>query len=151
MANHFPTLDFAGWTRALLACEPALWVAGDKVDLDYADLTRLVKGLTDSLYLPELDPPICAGDAAYLASRMVNGQDEALEALAELAQNPLAYGPRVFALVTRLALGNSVADRVFGATHRGPQGRPGRPDPALVRAAAPAQVWALRAARGVLG
>jgi hypothetical protein len=81
--------------------------------------------------LPELDPPIYPDRACYLAKRMVNYQDEALEALDEMAQNPLVYGPRVFALVTSLALGNSVADNVF--------------------AAAPERIRTLRAARGALG
>jgi hypothetical protein len=74
-----------------------------------------------------------------------------LEALPDIAANPLAYGPRVFALVTTLALGNSVADEVFYATHRRPQGRPGSVDPVLARATAHEQVRELRRARGEMG
>jgi hypothetical protein len=151
LADHFPTLDFATWGNTMLAYKPDLWVAGEQVYLDYADVTLLTQRLATSPSLPELDPPIYPDRACYLAKRMVNYQDEALEALDEMAENPLAYGPRVFAVVTSLALGNSVADNVFAATHRGPQGRPGSADPALARAAAPERIRALRAARGALG
>ena len=101
--------------------------------------------------LPELDPPISPDRAAYVFKRLFNYQDEALEALPDMAANPLAYGSRVFTLVTNLALGNSVVDELFHATHRGPQGRPGRVDPALARATAHEQVRELRRARGVMG
>jgi hypothetical protein len=151
LADHFPTLDFATWGNTMLAYKPDLWVAGEQVYLDYADVTLLTQRLATSPSLPELDPPIYPDRACYLAKRMVNYQDEALEALDEMAENPLAYGPRVFAVVTSLALGNSVADNVFAATHRGPQGRPGSADPTLARAAAPERIRALRAARGALG
>lgn len=83
--------------------------------------------------------------------RFANYEDEALEALPDIALNPLAYSSRVFTLVTNLALGNSVAEEVFHATHRGRQGRPGSVDPALARATVHEQVRALRRARGEMG
>ncbi|MDJ0368057.1 hypothetical protein QMK33_23195, partial [Hymenobacter sp. H14-R3] len=83
--------------------------------------------------------------------RFFNYQDEALEALPDMAVNPLAYSSRVFNLVTNLALGNAVVEELFHATHRGPQGRPGSVDPALARATVHEQVRALRQARGEFG
>jgi hypothetical protein len=151
LADHFPTLDFATWGNTMLAFRPDIWVEGETVYLDFTDVKLLTQRLAASPGLPQLDPPIYPDRACYLAKRMVNYQDEALEALDEMAVHPLAYGKSVFALVTSLALGNAVADEVFGATHRGPQGRPGSVDPALARAAPQAQIRALRAARGELG
>jgi len=148
---HFPTLSFVAWANTLLRLKPDLWVAGDAVFLDYQDLKHLTQRLAASEELPELDPPIYPDRVGYLSKRFFNYQDEALEALPDIAVNPLAYSSRVFELVTTLALGNSVVDEVFHATHRGPQGRPGSVDPALARATVHEQVRALRRARGELG
>ena len=147
----FPTRSFAAWANALLQLEPDVWVSGDVVSLDDQDLQHLTQRLAASEELPELDPPIPAGRAGYVSKRLFNYQDEALEALPDIAAAPLAYSRRVFTLVTNLALGNSVVDELFHATHRGPQGRPGRVDPALARATVHEQVRALRRARGEMG
>lgn len=151
LSQHFPTLDFITWANELLWFRPNLWVSGEEVSLDYADLEHLTQRLASSAQLPELDPPIYPHRAAYLAKRLINYQDEALEALAELAANPLAYGNRVFNLVVALALGNATADVVFRATHPAPPTRPGDADPALARTTASQRVQALRQARGELG
>jgi hypothetical protein len=151
LPEHFPTLSFAAWAIVLLDIEPDVWVAGDAVSLDYQDLKHLMQRLAASEELPELDPPIFPDRAVYVFKRFANYQDEALEALPEMAANPLVYGSRVFTLVTNLALGNSVANELFHATHRRPQGRPGNVDPALARATAHEQVRELRRARGEMG
>ena len=148
LREHFPTLSFGPWVNALLQLQPDLWVEDTAVYLAADDLAHLTQYLAASPELPELAPPIYPGNARYLAKRLVNYQDEALEALADIALHPLAYSSRVFELVSGLALGNSVADEVFRATHRGPQGRPGGVDPAGARATAHQQVRALRRARG---
>ena len=148
---HFPTLSFAAWAIVLLDLEPDVWVAGDAVSLDYQDLQHLTQRLAASEELPELDPPIYPDRASYVSKRLFNYQDEALEALPDIAANPLAYSSRVFELVTTMALGNSVVDEVFHATHRGHKGRPGSVDPALARTSVHEQVRALRRARGELG
>jgi hypothetical protein len=151
LSQHFPTLDFITWANELLWFRPDLWVRGEEVSLDYADLEHLTQRLAASAQLLELDPPIYPRRAAYLAKRFVNYQDEALEALEEMAATPLAYGNRVFNLVVTLALGNATADVVFRATHPVPPPRPGAADPALARATASQRVQALRQARGELG
>jgi hypothetical protein len=148
LSQHFPTLGFVPWTNAVLQLKPDLWLRGDAVYLDEDDLSYLAQRLAASRSLPDLDPALYPDRACYLAKRLVNYRDEALEALADIEANPLAYGGRVFELVTGLALGNSVADTVFRVTYRGPKGRPGSPDPAPARASVHAQVRALRHARG---
>jgi hypothetical protein len=151
LPEHFPTLSFAAWGNTLLRLKPDVWVEGDAVSLDYQDLQHLTQRLAASEELPELDPLIYPDRAVYVFQRFANYQDEALEALPDIAANPLAYSYRVFTLVTNLALGNSVVDEVFHATHREPQGRPGSEDAALARATVHEQVRALRRARGEVG
>lgn len=151
LPDHFPTLSFAGWANILLRLKPDVWVDGDAVSIDYQDLKHLTQRLAASEELPELDPPIYPDRAGYVSKRLFNYQDEALDALPDIAVNPLAYSSRVFELVTTLALGNSVVDEVYYATHRGHQGRPGSVDPALARATVHEQVRALRRARGEMG
>lgn len=151
LPDHFPTLSFAGWANILLQLKPDLWVEGDAVYIEYQDLKHLTQRLAASEELPELSPPIYPDRVGYLSKRLYNYQDEALEALPDIAANPLAYSSRVFELVTTIALGNSVVDEVYHATHRGPHGRPGSVAPALARATVHEQVRALRRARGEVG
>ena len=151
LPEDFPTLSFAAWADSLLQLKPDVWVAGDAVYLGDEDLQHLTQRLAAAPELPELDPYIYPDRAVYVFKRLFNYQDEALEALPDMAANPLAYSSRVFTLVTNLALGNSVVEELFHATHRGPQGRPGRVDPALARATVHEQVRELRRARGEMG
>ena len=151
LPDHFPTLSFVTWANTLLRLKPDLWLAGNAISIDYQDLKHLTQRLAASEELPELDPPIYPDRAGYVSKRLFNYQDEALEALPDIAVNPLAYSSRVFELVTTIALGNSVVDEVYYATHRGHQGRPGSVDPALARATVHEQVRALRRARGEIG
>ena len=144
---HFPALAGQTWVRALDHLQPDLWVEGDRVSLDYADLAHLTHYLAGSAELPTLEPPIYVLRAAYLAKRLVNYWDQAIDALADIEAAPLAYGPRVYNLVLSLALGNSVADEVFQTTHSGPRGRPGSPNPAATRVGIHARIQALRLAR----
>jgi len=151
LPERFPTLSFTNWANALLGLKPDLWVSGDAVSLDDQDLQHLTQRLAAAKELPELNPASSSDQGDYLSKRLYNYQDEALEALPDIAANPLAYGNRVFNLVVTLALGNSVADAVFHATHRATPGHPGTEDPALARATAHEQVRALRRARGEVG
>ncbi|NML67852.1 hypothetical protein HHL22_21835 [Hymenobacter sp. RP-2-7] len=151
LPESFPTLSLADWTNSLLGLKPDVWVSGDAVSLDDQAIQHLTQRLAAAEELPELDPasPLDRGD--YLSKRLYNYQDEALEALPDIAANPLIYSSRVFNIVVTLALGNSVADAVFHATHQGPQSRPRTEDPTLARATVHEQVRALRCARGEVG
>jgi len=151
LPEHFLTLSFAGWTNGLLGLKPAVWVSGEAVSLDDQALQDLTQRLAAAEELPELDPASYPDRDDYLSKRLYNYQDEALDALPDIATNPLAYGSRVFNLVVTLALGNAVADAVFHATHQGRPGRPGTEDPTLARATVHEQVRALRCARGEVG
>lgn len=151
LSDSFPTLSFTDWTSGLLGLKPDLWVSGDAVSLDDQALQHLTQRLAAAEELPELDPASYPDRGDYLSKRLYNYQDEALDALPDIAANPLAYGSRVFNLVVTLALGNAVADAVFHATHQGRPGRSDTEDPALARATVHEQVRALRRARGEVG
>lgn len=152
LAQHFPTLSAPAWATALDRLQPALWVADELVYLDDEDLAHLAQRLAFSPELPELDPPLYNGRAAYLARRLVDYWDQAIDALEDIEAQPRAYGPRVYALVVDLALGNAVAEEVFRATHRGEEpGEPGSGDLDAARTAAGSRLAALRRARAEVG
>lgn len=150
LAQHFPTIGFASWANALLKQQPPLWVEQEVVYLEDDDLTRLTQRLAASPELPQLNPPIYPDQACYLAKRLVNYQDQALFALAEIEADPHAFGNSVYALVLDLAAGNGIAQQVYRVTHRQTP-PPGRPDPTAERQLAPARIAAVRRARGELG
>ena len=87
-------------------------IVHDTVTLDGEDLRVLVQRLAGSPELPPLDPLIHGPRAGYLAQKLVQYEDDAIHALADIEANPLAYGPLVYRLVVRLALCNAVADEV---------------------------------------
>lgn len=148
LQNHFPTLLKDTWVTTLQKLQPDLWVEEHTVTLDEDDLIYLANRLALSSEVSALNPIIHGPQAGYLAKRMVNYEDNAIHDLEEMAANPLAYGPVVYRLVASLALGNSVADEVFQATHRGPWGRPGGPDRDVARATVRERLAALQRARG---
>jgi hypothetical protein len=151
LSQHFPSVGFMSWASTLLRLEPELWVAGDLVYLNDEDLAHLKQRLAASPKLLELDAPFYPDRTGYLSKRLVNYQDEAQEALADIEANPLDYGNRVFTLVTNLALGNSVADEVFRATHDGTQYQPDGSASTATHASVHTRVAALRRSRGELG
>ena len=148
LAEHFPkdTLDWLSWAKALDQLRPDLWVSPEgKVTLDAQDVTRLAQYLALSPELPTLEPPLHGPDSAYVAKRLVNYADEAQDALVELEACPKAHGPRVWNLILTLALGNSIADKVYQATcWDAKQGA----EPAAAGPSVHARVQALRQARG---
>jgi len=151
LAQHFPTLSFASWGNALLQQQPDLWLEQEEVVfLEDDDLTRLTQRLAASPELPQLSPPIYPDQACYLAKRLVNYQDQALQALTEIEAAPHAFGHSVYALVLDLAAGNGIAQQVYRVTHRPTPPPPGRPDPAADRQLATARIAAVRRARGEL-
>lgn len=148
LREHFPTLSPLAWANTLQELQPDLWVEEAMVTLDHDALRVLVQRLNDSPELPELDPLIQGPRAGYMAKTLVNYEDDAIHALADIEANPLAYGPLVYRLIVSLALGNAVADEVFRDTNPGPWGRPGGPDRDVARATVNEQLKALRRARG---
>jgi hypothetical protein len=58
LSQHFPPLDFVTWADEQRWLRPDLWVAGEAMSLDYADLEHLTQRLAASARLPELDPSI---------------------------------------------------------------------------------------------
>ncbi len=149
----FPTLDWLTWSNALLTLQPQpdLWVEGEYVSFDKEGLTRLAHRLIAHLELTGLMALVHGSRSGYLAKKLVNYQDDAIFALAEIEAHPMAYGLQVYRLVTGLAMGNAVAHEVFQATDPGPHGRPGGADPELARAAVADRLQALRNARGAFG
>ena len=146
--DHFPTLKWSTWADALQELQPNLWVEEQAVTLDQDDLIYLTQRLALSSEVSALDPIIHGPRAGYLAKKLVHYEDDAIHALEEIEAHPLAYGPLVYRLVVSLASGNEVADEVFGATYRGPWGRPGGPDRDVARTTVAERLQALRYARG---
>ena len=146
LADHFPepALDWLTWAKALDQLRPDLWVDPQgTVSLDALEVKRLAQYLACSPELPTLEPPLYGPRSAYLAKRLVNYADQAVDALAELEAHPQAYGPHVWELVLSLALGNATADEVFQATTWGKsKGEEPADVPIQVR------IRALRQARG---
>ncbi|MGY3090957.1 hypothetical protein ACVWYF_004021 [Hymenobacter sp. UYAg731] len=148
LREHFPTLSSLTWSNTLQELQPDLWVGEETVTIDGDNLRVLVQRLNDSPELPELEPLIHGPRAGYMAKTLVNYEDDAIHALADMEANPLAYGPLVYRLVVSLALGNAVADEVFRDTASGPWGRPGGADRDVARATVHERLKALRRARG---
>ena len=118
LASHYlaNSLGWLTWAKAMDRLRPDLWITKERaVSLHEQDVRRLTQYLTGS---PELltRKPRKHGPRAYLAKRLVNYADEALDALGELEAAPKAYGQRVWNLVLSLALGNSTADKVYRDT-----------------------------------
>ncbi len=151
LQEHLPKLGWATWANALLVVQPNLWVGHDNVYIDEEDLTRLAQRLAVSPEALDSESLLHGSRAVYLGKRLVNYQDEAIDALADIEAHPLAYGLQVYRLVTGLATGNAVAQEVYRATQRGLRGRPGGADPELARAAVYDRLEALRTARGAFG
>jgi hypothetical protein len=151
LQGRFSTLSWIAWANALHGLQPDLWVAQQVVYLDRDSMTQLTQSLAAAAEAPEFDPLVHGPRAGYLAKRLVNYQDEAIHALADIEAHPEACGPLVYRLITTLALGNAVADEVFRATHRGPQTRVNGQNPVLARAEVHGRLRALRRARGAFG
>ena len=151
LQEKLPTLNWVTWANALMVVQPDLWAEQETVYLDEQGLAPLAQHLAS---LPEVrdDDSIVHGHrVVYLAKKLVNLQDDAIYALADIEADPLAYSLPVYQLVTNLAVGNAVAEEVYHATRRGLEGRPGGENPGPARANVHARVQAVRRARGVLG
>jgi hypothetical protein len=150
LASHYlaDTLSWLTWAKALDRLRPDLWITKERVvSLHAQDVRRLTQHLTGSPELLTREPHQHGPRAAYLAKRLVNYADEALDALDELEVAPKAYGPRIWNLVLNLALGNSTADKVYRDTCLD-EDEDKAAEPAVEGPNVHARVLALRQARG---
>ncbi|RFP64403.1 hypothetical protein D0N36_14540 [Hymenobacter lapidiphilus] len=114
--DHFPTLPVAAFAQAFHAFEPDLWEDGNGLWLDYADLVRLTQRVARSPLVPDLAPPIYCADAYYLADVLDYYHRAATDLLAELKDGAQIPNRRLVSLIERLAIGNSVVERVLRET-----------------------------------
>ena len=121
---------------------------GDEVYLKESDLTSFVHELAKVSGKSPLEPPVQGQQARYMAQKMVHFQQDALEAVAEMMADPPTCGPRTLALVTQLAKGNGVADRVYADTHGQPAKKAGQPELRAEALAISGMIWEIVLARG---
>lgn len=146
--THYPGLGWESWAHALLTVKPDLWVTPHTAHLDQQGLKRMARCLYAYLETDVLEHRILGPHGPHFAQQLVDNQDDAIDALAEIEAAPFAYGPAVYGLVTGLAAGNKVAHEVYQATEPAPYQRPRSAALAQARAAVPGRLQALRDARG---
>lgn len=112
---HFPTLRVSSWPVALADHRPDLWLRGSAVTLAETDLIQLAQHLAAAPELPVLDPPLYGLPALHLAQYSLQSSELAVWALAEVAAGATACGPRLYALLLRLAHPSPLADQVVQA------------------------------------
>lgn len=115
LGTHFPTLRASTWTRALAEHQPDLWLVGSAVALAVTDLTQLAQHLAAAPELPVLDPPLYGLPALHLAQHSLQASELAVWALGEVAAGATACGPRLYALLRRLAQPSPLAEQVVQA------------------------------------
>lgn len=144
---YYPGLRWESWAHALITVQPDLWVTQETAHFDPPGLQRLARCLYAYLQTDVVQHRVLGPRSPYFAQQMVDRQDDAIEALAEIEAAPLAHGPAVYGLVTRLVAGDVAALMVYQATEPGPHERPRRADRDKARAAVPGRLQALREAR----
>ncbi|HEX8657021.1 MAG TPA: hypothetical protein VF690_05785 [Hymenobacter sp.] len=112
LRDHFPTLSVSDFAQAYHAFQPDLWEDRNDLWLDYEDLVRLTQQLARSPLVRELVPPLYGADATYLAGVLHYYTRAATALLAELKADPQLPSQRFETLLQRLAVGNSVVERV---------------------------------------
>lgn len=104
---HFPSLAPRAWSRTLHEFQPVLLLTGPQVTLLPADLTQLAQHLADS---PLYGPP-----ARQLAQYCLHSSELAAGVLPELLESAAPCGPRLYALLSRLARPYPLAEQVVQA------------------------------------
>lgn len=145
---HYPGLGWESWAHALLTVQPDLWVTPHTAHLDQQGLKQMARCLFAYLQTDVLEHRILGPRGPHFAQRLVDRQDDAIDALAEIEADPRAYGPAIYGLVTGLAAGDKAAHEVYRATEPAPYARPRSADLDRARAAVPGRLQALRDARG---
>ena len=145
---YYPGLGWESWAHALLTVQPDLWVTQETAHLDQQGLQRLARCLYAYLQTDVVQHRVLGPRGPCFAQQLVDRQDDAIDALAEIETAPLAHGPAVYGLVTHLAAGGIVALMVYQTTEPGPHERPLSAALEQARAAVPGRLQALRDARG---
>ncbi|SFQ83089.1 hypothetical protein [Hymenobacter arizonensis] len=115
LITHFPTLRASSWPQALADHQPDLWLRGSTVALAETDLTQLAQHLAAAPELPVLDPPLYGLPALHLAQHSLQTRELAVWALVEVVAKAIACGPRLYALLRRLAHPSPLAEQVVQA------------------------------------
>ncbi|MBT2557950.1 hypothetical protein J7E24_09155 [Hymenobacter sp. ISL-91] len=118
LKHHFPDLNWLKWAAVMDALQPDLWLEGEIVAIAYEDLTRLTQRLAWAVVgerKVSLDPPIYCMQAFTLARRLSQLAYHAVLALAEMEQDPTAYGLYTRGIILKLASGNTTAEQVLQA------------------------------------
>ncbi len=118
LSAYFPTLPWLRWAKALDALQPPLWVEGEdepQVTLDQLALQQLLQRLACTEELAPLEMTIHTAASGLMARRLAKYACWAVLALAELEQQPAAYGGRVRELIFRLASGHPTEEDVLAA------------------------------------
>jgi hypothetical protein len=103
LGSHFPTLRASTWSQALAEYQPDLWLTGQAVALAETALTQLAQHLAAAPEFPVLDPPLYGLPALHLAQHSLQTSELATWAIGEIAASATACGPRLYALLCRLA------------------------------------------------
>jgi hypothetical protein len=115
LGAHFPSLRASTWPHALTQLQPDLWLVGSAVALAETDLTQLAQHLAAAPELPVLDPPLYGLPALHLAQDRFQTSELTAWALREVAASSTACGPRLYALLCRLAHPSFLAEQVIHA------------------------------------
>jgi len=115
LGAHFPSLRASTWPHTLAQLQPDLWLTGSAVALAGTDLTQLAQHLAAAPELPVLDPPLYGLPALHLAQHSLQTSELAAWALREIAASTMACGPRLCALLYRLAHPSPLAEQVVQA------------------------------------
>lgn len=110
--DHFPTLSVADFAQAFHAFQPDLWEDCNGLWLNYADLVRLTQRVARSPLIPYLEPPVYCADAYYLADVLDYYHRVAIALLTEQKAGAHIPHQRLVSLIKKLAIGNSVVERV---------------------------------------
>lgn len=103
------------WSEALAEYQPDLWVMGSAVALTETDLTQFAQHLAAAPELPVLAPPLYGLPALHLAQHGLQASELTAWAIREIAANTTACGPRLYALLRRLAQPSPLAEQVVQA------------------------------------
>ena len=145
--DHYLGLPWESWVQVLLTVQPDLWVTPQTVFLDHHRLKQVKRCLYGYLTTEVVEHRVLGPRAPYFAQRLVDHQDDAIDALDEIEGDPLACSSAIYRLVTGVAAGDQVAHEVYGATEPGPHQRLRSADRKRARAAVPGRLQALRDAR----